>query len=360
MDLVRFALIGCGRMGITADDVASHWITSDLWMPLSHASAIRASPECDLVAVCDSDPARLHAARERYKVEFGFENVEEMLDKIRPDAVCIATRTRERAPIIRTCIAAGVKGIFCEKPLSLTLEDADEIHSLVQNAGIPFLLGTRRRFMPVYERARNEFWSGRVGEPQTVLLEFGAAPLLWTHPHTVDLAFFMANDSPMHNLEAKLDYPSGSWSGNKLDCDPYVRHAILEFRNHITAHILRSGGLDVVLSGSEGKITIASDGLFTHMRLKNERPGKLDAGMFGRRLDIPTPREISGTVATITLLAKAVKGDKSGLPDANCFLNNMEVLFGLVESDLRSGERVDCPLPRRGLQITGRIGNLYP
>ncbi len=361
MDPVRFALIGCGRMGTTADDVAARWNSADLWIPLSHASAIQASPGCTLVAVCDIDPGRANAAASRYGLAEGFStNYREMLEATRPEAVCIATRTQERVKIIRACVDAGVRGIFCEKPLSHTLEEADEIHSLVSQAGIPFVFGTRRRFMPVYQRARRDFWSGMVGDPHSILLEFGLATLLWTHPHTVDLASFMANDMPLETVEARLDYPGESWSENTLDCDPHVLHATLTFQNHLTAHILRSGGLDVVLCGSKGKIIVASDGLRTRVRLEDDRPGRVDGGMFGRSLDIPTPKECSGTMQSMALLARAIRGDMSGLPPADCFLKNTEMLFGLAESGIRSGASVSIPLPRRGLRITGRIGALHP
>lgn len=358
--MIRFAVIGCGRMGVQADDTAAQWATAPLWIPLSHASAIQATENAKLAAFCDVDLAKARAAAHRFGVDASFSNLDEMLATIRPDAVTIATRTSQRREIIEECIDFGIKGIYCEKPLCFSLEDADATHRKIVENGVHFIFGTRRRYMPVYQRAREAFWKGEIGEPQNALFSFGYAPLLWTHPHVLDLASFFAQDAEIISVEADLDYAPEARQGLTLDADPCVRDATIRFANGITAHVTRSGGFDVDLCGTEGKISVCSDGLRTLRRSTSVNKDIVDAGMFLASADLPTPVEVSGTVNSLRILVAALSGRSVELPDSSLAQRNMELILGLVESGLAGGRRVEWPLKRRGLTVTGRIGNLYP
>ncbi len=358
--MIRFAVIGCGRMGVQADETAAGWHTAHLWTPLSHASAIQATPGAELAAFCDADPAKAKAAALHYGVDRSFSDLDEMLAEVRPDAVSIATRTTHRREIIEKCIQAGIKAIYCEKPLCFSLEDADAIERKITENEVHFVFGTRRRFMPVYQRAQHAFWHGEIGEPQAILLSFGYAPLLWTHPHVLDLASFFAGDADILSVQADLDYPATARTGLTIDADPYVRQATINFANNVTAHITRAGGLDVELCGSEGKIAVCSDGLRTARRLPMQSPGgPIDAGMFVSQSVEDTPGEESGTVQSFGLLVKALT-ESTPAAVTSLALRNMELIIGVTESALAGGTRIDWPLKRRGVTVTGKVGDLYP
>jgi predicted dehydrogenase len=61
--------------------------------------------------------------------------------------------------------AAAGKDIFCEKPLALTLEEADTALEAVAQAGVRLQVGHMRRYDPAYAQAKQRIEAGEIGEP---------------------------------------------------------------------------------------------------------------------------------------------------------------------------------------------------
>ena len=88
----KACLIGCGRMGATIDDEVAGRPDSFIWQPFSHAAAAVACERTDLVAVSDVFAEKAEAIRQRYGAERAYTDYQEMIEKEKPDIVCIATR----------------------------------------------------------------------------------------------------------------------------------------------------------------------------------------------------------------------------------------------------------------------------
>ncbi len=80
------------------------------------------------------------------------------------DAVAICTATDTHADLIVAAAQAG-KAIFCEKPVSLSLEAVDRALDAVQAAGVPFQIGFNRRFDPAHAAVAAAVRDGVVGAP---------------------------------------------------------------------------------------------------------------------------------------------------------------------------------------------------
>ena len=76
-------------------------------------------------------------------------SVEELLGRPDVDAVAICTSTDTHADLIVAAARAG-KAIFCEKPVSLDLDEVDRALAAVEAAGVPFQIGFNRRFDPAH------------------------------------------------------------------------------------------------------------------------------------------------------------------------------------------------------------------
>ena len=348
-------------MGATADDKAAHWAISRLWLPLAHASAIAAAEGAELTAVCDVKEATARQTMERFGARAFYTDYREMLAREPLDAVAIATRTPERKAVIEECVRRGVRALFCEKPLCRTLEDADALVTLLRENRVAFVYGTRRRFMPVYGRVKSEIAAGRIGAVQTVVVRFGRSPLLWTHPHTVDIASFFAGDAAPESVQADLELDPAAVSASEVDADPLVRSATIRFANGVCAHLISSESFDVEIAGSEGMVTIESDGAAVVWRTRLE-PGRaaFDPGHLLQHERVENTDPDSGTVESIRALLAAVRGQAAPLYPPELTVRNLEILFAMVESHLGDGRRVRWPIARRGLKITGRFGSLYP
>lgn len=354
---VRFGVVGCGRIGATADDRASRWAVAPWWLPLSHASAIAATVNAELAAVCDvNEPAASDAMR-RYRLPTYYLSCREMLEREQLQAVAIATRTPERRTIIEECVKNKIRAIYCEKPLCNTLEESDMVARLIGEHGIHFVYGTRRRYMPAYVNVRERVMAGDIGELTTIVVRFGYGRLLWAHPHSVDIASFLAGDAEVEYVQADLDLDPLCISGAVVDADPMVRMGYIKFLNGVTAHIVASDSWDVELSGTQGAMCVRSDGVATHWR--SRLPGDSDEGWLLSERVISVDGRGTGTVNSIEAVADAVLEGKPPGYDIRLALRNQEVLFGFVYSHLAGGIKVRFPVERRNMSITGRWGKLF-
>jgi myo-inositol 2-dehydrogenase/D-chiro-inositol 1-dehydrogenase len=145
---VRVALIGSGRMG------SFHGQT-----------LARRIPGAQLVAVADPAPD----AAERLAAALGADRAStdpaEVLADPAVDAVVIAAPARFHADLVVAAAGAG-KAVFCEKPMALTLADADRAIAATRAAGVVLQVGFNRRFAPDWAAARALLEDGRLGTPR--------------------------------------------------------------------------------------------------------------------------------------------------------------------------------------------------
>ena len=71
------------------------------------------------------------------------------------DVVAICSPPAEHARQIRDSVAAGVRGILCEKPLATTEEDARAVVDACRDAGVPLLVATNHFYDEAWDRAKH-------------------------------------------------------------------------------------------------------------------------------------------------------------------------------------------------------------
>lgn len=79
--------------------------------------------------------------------------------------VIIAAPARFHSQLIQAAARAG-KAVFCEKPITDTLEEADHAIAATRQAGVPLQIGFQRRFDPGYREARRLVDAGALGTVQ--------------------------------------------------------------------------------------------------------------------------------------------------------------------------------------------------
>ena len=145
---VGVALIGSGRMGSFHGETLA-----------------RRVPGARLVAVADPAPG----AAERLAAALGAERAStdpaEALADPAVEAVVIAAPARFHADLVVAAAAAG-KAVFCEKPMALTLADADRAIGAAGAAGVVLQVGFNRRFAADWAAARALLEEGRLGTPR--------------------------------------------------------------------------------------------------------------------------------------------------------------------------------------------------
>jgi scyllo-inositol 2-dehydrogenase (NAD+) len=143
------AVVGTGWCGgIRAETLAGHPLVKSL-----HLAEIR--------------PERLHELAQKLKPATATADYKELLKKD-IDAVYIsATPESTHYPMARDLLAAG-KHVFLEKPIALTLEEADELIRLAK--GRKFTIGYSQRFNPKYAYVRKCIRDGTIGRPVSALV----------------------------------------------------------------------------------------------------------------------------------------------------------------------------------------------
>ncbi|MFF4782944.1 Gfo/Idh/MocA family oxidoreductase [Streptomyces sp. BK205] len=133
----------------------------------SHLPALRAHAErVELVAAVDVDQGRLDAFRALAGEEVaGFTSVDEMLDAVRPDLVLIGTPPSLHRAQTVAALKAGA-WVLCEKPLTLSLAEYDEIAAAEEASGAYASVIFQHRYGSGAVHARDLLTSGELGAPR--------------------------------------------------------------------------------------------------------------------------------------------------------------------------------------------------
>ncbi|MET9684326.1 Gfo/Idh/MocA family protein [Streptomyces coeruleorubidus] len=132
----------------------------------SHLPALRAhSDRVELVAAVDVDQERLDAFRELAGGQVaGYTSVDAMLDAVRPDLVLIGTPPSLHRDQTVAALKAGA-WVLCEKPLTLSLAEYDEIAAAEEASGAYAAVVFQHRYGSGAVHARELITSGELGAP---------------------------------------------------------------------------------------------------------------------------------------------------------------------------------------------------
>jgi UDP-N-acetyl-2-amino-2-deoxyglucuronate dehydrogenase len=157
---IRFALVGCGRISA------------------NHFEAIAAhSADCELVGVCDVDPAALTAAQEKTGAP-GFRSLEQLLAATDADCVILATPSGLHAEqAIR--VAADGRHVMTEKPMATHWQDGKRMVAACDAAGVHLFVVKQNRRNPTLQLLKRAVTSGRFGHIYMVNVN-----VFWSRPQS--------------------------------------------------------------------------------------------------------------------------------------------------------------------------------
>ncbi|MBV9604088.1 MAG: Gfo/Idh/MocA family oxidoreductase [Solirubrobacterales bacterium] len=144
---LRLALIGAGT------------ISQSVHLPALR----RLSTEIELIAVCDASPSRAEAVARREGAR-GEHDAERLLEREDLDAVLLAT-PGSHGQLARQALLAG-RHVLAEKPLTLTVAEAEELAALAADRGLVLQVGYMKMYDPLIAEARDQL--ERIGVPRLV------------------------------------------------------------------------------------------------------------------------------------------------------------------------------------------------
>jgi predicted dehydrogenase len=141
---MRFASIGLGRASL-----------------LYHVPALKRISGAEVVGGFDLSPER-RAAWERATGTDTYGSVDELLERVRPDAVVVGTPPDSHAELCLRAIDAGCH-VYCEKPFVVTTGEADRVIEAAKAAGRMVAVNHQFREHPIFRAVRDGVASGRYG-----------------------------------------------------------------------------------------------------------------------------------------------------------------------------------------------------
>lgn len=155
---MKYALIGCGRISPNHLEAA---INNNL----------------EIVGLCDIIPENIDKLLNKLNIDVNkykkYTNYKEMLEKEKPELVAIATESGKHAAIALECLDAGVN-LIIEKPIALSLEDADKIIEKANKKGLVVCANHQNRFNKSIQKIRQALEEKKFGK-----MLYGTAHIRW-------------------------------------------------------------------------------------------------------------------------------------------------------------------------------------
>ncbi len=142
----------------------------------------KAHPEVQFIAAADVDAAhRYNFIKKVGEKAPTYNDYRDLLDRHDIDAVVIATPDHWHTTAIIHSAQAG-KDIYCEKPMTLTIDEGKSAVNAVRNANIVFQVGTQQRSDARFRKACELVRNGYIGKIQQIDTYIGDAPTGGTDP----------------------------------------------------------------------------------------------------------------------------------------------------------------------------------
>lgn len=294
--MVKIAIIGAGFMG------------------QSHAAAYREIGDAEVVAVCDKD----EQLAEKFAADTGclaFTDFEEMAEGLKFDVadICLPTYLHEEYVIM--CAGRG-KHIFCEKPVTLTVDSLDRMLEAVKKAGVRMMVGQVLRFWPEYVEARRRYRNGELGNlnyvfaarlsehpawsPWYRLPENSGGGLLDLHLHDIDYLCWLLGrvesvyaagrqngDGCWNFVSSTLHFPSGLSASVQgvIEMEkgyPFTMELRLVGSRQTYEYTMRSGANLENRESSQRRTAVYEDGDITELPVEERDPYTIELEHFVR------------------------------------------------------------------------------
>ncbi len=228
-----------------------------------HVDAYRFVKRGKLAAICDMNEDRLNNFGDDFGISSRYTDLDEMLEKEKPDVLHIVTspvipssEERIRYPLMKRVSDHGVSAAIVEKPVAIEGEDWKQIAGLANETKTKFVVNTQLNFHPKNLELKKDVAEGRIGEIKFIDASARSRPAE-QGAHVLQLvSSYIDNLRPVRIL----GQIAGSENLN-FDSHPSPLHAV--------GHVLYENGLHVSLAFGTEMAQMVSDnqGIYGHKRV---------------------------------------------------------------------------------------------
>jgi 1,5-anhydro-D-fructose reductase (1,5-anhydro-D-mannitol-forming) len=237
------------------------------------APAIKASPNSELVAIQKRSLAVSRSKGAEYNIPHAFDSVEQLVAHPDVDAVFIASANSEHCRETLIAAKAG-KHVLVEKPMALTITEAEQMIRACDQANVKLMVGHMVRLSPLCVRMKEIVQSGLIGRVTFVRSEFiydgrnsqrkwlqdqrvaGGGPVFDVGVHCLDTIRFILDDE-VTSVKSQLEpFPTGTSTETTATLSLRLSKGVLASIYCSYASSIRRSTIEII--GTEG-ILFAKD-----------------------------------------------------------------------------------------------------
>ena len=204
----------------------------------AHATAYQHVSKGRMVACCDLDTERLQAYGEEFGIAARYTDLDEMLEKEKPDLVHVVTPPTLRVDLMTRLSEAGVAGVIVEKPICIGSDDYKALRRLEATSKTRFVVNHQLRHHPRVLDLLDHVQSGGIGEVR--FLDASCLyPMSGQGIHVLDLLYTFAG---YPEIETVFGASSGYDDINGTHPSPRTAESLITFKNGMRAALQAGEG----------------------------------------------------------------------------------------------------------------------
>ena len=324
----KVCVIGCGNIASRWSDLFSKW-------PITHIAAYKEILETEVIGVCDIDINRAKECAEKWGIEKFYSDADEMLSELNPDIVSICTPCENHHEDVKKVLKYNIKGIFCEKPITDSLNKAREMVELCKEKGVPLVINHVRRYDKLYNYVK-ENMTKLVGNPKKTFFLYSGG--------------IINNGSHLFDL---FNYYFGEIEWVQADKEGKDLNVLLKFKSGIAGSVLSFNFddisiFDISIVGDKARIDLVNKPFWDYdyryfEKEKSETMNKIN--IFSKKhLEVINDKfERDFFVNAIKDLINCIENKSKPISSGEDALAALGAIMAAIYSSQNNGKRISMP-----------------
>jgi dTDP-4-amino-4,6-dideoxygalactose transaminase/predicted dehydrogenase len=169
----------------------------------THIDGYLESGYCHPIAVCDPSITALGNMMNRFPEIKSYFDTHTLLQKFAPQLVSVCTWPQAHLEVVKQAVDAGARGVLCEKPLTLRLDEAVAMKDYCDSRNVKLAGAHQYRFSDPFRIIAKAIASGQLGKIRSVrgCIQSTVAN---NGPHLIDSIRFILGDRPLKRIRCKM------------------------------------------------------------------------------------------------------------------------------------------------------------
>jgi len=220
--MYKVGIIGLGKVGSTYDDDP---LVKGIY---SHAGAYNINSETTVVAGSDIDRQKLKAFGRKLNIKALYSEYSEMLKNENLDIISVCTGGGIHYDIVKEAAKYDIEAVYCEKPMTDTLEKADEIIKICREKKIVLAVNHLRRWDTGFQSVKKFIDDKKIGDIQKFSIYYTKG-IINSGSHLFDILYYFFGD---------VDYIRSNYAYKQKDFTDPTLDVYVKFKSGLSGVLL--------------------------------------------------------------------------------------------------------------------------